>query len=541
MKRFFIVLIIVSMPLWAVLEAAESYYFYVQLSDKKNSPYSVNNPQEYLSARAIERRNAFQISCDSTDLPVNQQYVDQITALGVTVHNRSKWLNGVTVLTTDSSVMAQVRLLPCVRWARYTGKTGTISGVRSKSRESVNNFDYGLSATQINQINGTYLHNQGYTGKGIVVGVLDGGFYKADVNPGFDSLRLQGRLLGVKDMILSGNNVYAENYHGANVLSIMTGNKPGSHVGTAPHASFWLIRTEYDPSEYVVETDFWVSGIEFADSVGVDVVNSSLGYTTFDDPTMNYSYADMNGKVSRASIAAGLAAGKGIIVCNSAGNEGNKAWYYIGAPADADGILAIGAVTATGAASSFTSYGPAADGRVKPDVSAMGTLTSYVNPDGETTTGNGTSYSSPVVAGMMACLLQYIKANYQAASVSEILQSVRESASLYQTPNARLGYGIPDFQKAASIFSLSHLKRVDDNLLEACYNPVSKNIDIQLAAVLTATDCLVRLYSVSGAELMVTKLSAQKTSLPAQGLSAGVYILRLQTGQRSTARKLIIQ
>ena len=359
--------------------ATTGYYFYVQFANKNNSPYSLTKPQEYLSARAIERRAQRAPGIDSTDLPITPAYLSQIESLGIHVHNRSKWMNGATVLLTDSSKMSLVRALSFVKWVKYTGKIRLAATSSSKRTKVVENSDsYGSAAAQINQMSGKYLHDLGYRGKGVVVGVLDAGFLDVNRNPAFDSLNLQGRLLGTKDFVNPNSNIYAEDSHGAAVMSILAGNLPGSFIGTAPDASFWLIRTEYTPTEYLVETDFWCSGIEFADSVGVDVVNSSLGYTKFDDPVMDYTYADMNGEVSRASRCAALAAKKGIIVCSSAGNEGNKAWHYIGAPADAKGIVTVGGVNYSGVSSVFSSYGPSSDSRIKPEVCTLGTSAALI-------------------------------------------------------------------------------------------------------------------------------------------------------------------
>jgi hypothetical protein len=539
MKKLFLISCLLFMSFTGIF-SAESFYFYIQLADKNHTPYSLSHPEEYLSERAIARREAFHVKSDSTDLPVNPAYINQLAATGVKVHCKSKWLNGVTVLVRDSSIMKQVRALPFVKWAKYTGKIASFAASRiKKNTESVVNNIYGSAYQQINQLNGTYLHEQGYTGKGIVVGVLDAGFTNVDVNPGLDSLRLQGRLLGIKDIITPGGNVYDKDEHGANVLTIMTGNLPEKYLGTAPHASFWLIRTEYSQTEYVVETDFWVAGLEFADSVGVDIINSSLGYTEFDDPAMNYTYADMNGKVSRASIAAGMAAGKGIIVCNSAGNEGNKSWHYIGAPADADNILGVGAVTATNVAANFTSFGPASDGRVKPDVSAMGYKTAYINTLGTTSVGNGTSYASPVMTGMMACFLQYLKNKNADLSIEQILHSVRRSASLYTNPDTQRGYGTPDFESLSRLMVATSSVNVNVQDVFITYNNVNRSVEIKLNNNHGVNnDVLV--YSITGIQIVRTEFSSETYSLSLPDIKKGIYIVTVDNGSRKTSRKLII-
>lgn len=543
MKKLLLALFLLFCGSAMLITAASNYYFYVQFTNKNNTPYSLSTPAAYLSARAIARRASFNISCDSTDLPVNPDYVNQIANLGIKIHMRSKWMNGITVLVKDSNIMNQVRTLSFVKKVQYTGRLSVASTVRQKSKFETETIDYGTALTQVNQINGGYLHNLGYTGKGIYVGVLDAGFNSVNTNPGFDSLRLSGRLLGTKDIAESNGNVYTMDAHGANVLSIMTGKLTDAspYSGTAPHASFWLIRTEYVPTEYLVETDFWVSGIEFADSVGVDVVNSSLGYTTFDSVSMSFSYADMNGKVSRASRAATMAAEKGIIVCNSAGNDGNKTWYYIGSPADAEGIISVGSVTSTGSASTFSSFGPTSDNRIKPEICGMGSSTAYINTTGLCSTGNGTSYSSPVIAGMMACYLQYAKANFSNLTVSKILESVFKSGNQYSHPTAQLGYGIPNFQTAVNNLMTSNLfdNKVSENFT-VYYNPEISSVEVALCEA-PVDKCFIRVYSLTGNLVLSQQIADVQTSLPARNLSSGIYIVNVVGEKINESQKIIIR
>lgn len=513
--------------------AATKYFFYVQLSNKSFSPYSISNPTAYLSARALQRRATFNISIDSTDLPVNPVYITQIANLNVQIYSRSKWLNGLTVLATDSSVMSQVRALPFVRWAKYSGKIqSSASLTRSKVKSEPQVSDYGSAAVQLNQVNASYLHNLGYTGKGVHVAVLDAGFLNVNTNVGFDSLRLQGRLLGTKDFTEKTANIYGSDSHGANVLSIMAGNKPGQYLGAAPHASYWLIRTEYAPTEYLCETDFWVAGIEFADSVGVDVVNSSLGYTTFDDPLLNFTYANMNGTVSRASRAATMASKKGILVCNSAGNDGNKTWRYIGSPADASGIVTVGAVTATGESSLFSSFGPTADRRLKPDISAMGTGTAYINSSGTVASGSGTSYSSPIMAGMFACFLQYAKAKINTYTVASIIDAVKRSAHLYPFPTAQMGYGIPDLQEASNYFATAINKpRADKAKVTTAYKQIRIDFDSNQPHEIS-------LYNTSG-QLVYTNYNVQNSLvISTQHFNAGIFILMIRNDSGTETMKV---
>ena len=540
--RIFIVFVFI-MSTFAILKAQTQYFFYVQFSDKNNTTYSLQRPAEYLSTRAIERRISFHIAIDSTDLPVNQTYVNQIAALGIKVHSRSKWMNGVTVMLSDSGMMHLVRELNFVKFTQYTGKmTTTPASVIQKSQTQETGYIYGNAATQINQLNGTTLHNNGFRGQGIQIGILDAGFSNVDVNRGFDSLRLQGRLLGTKDIILPGNNVFREHTHGAQVLSTMAGNIDGQYIGTAPKASFWLIRTEYDPTEYLSETDFWVSGIEFADSAGVDVINSSLGYTTFNDPSMNFTYNDMNGKVSRASRAATMAAEKGIIVCNSAGNDGGKSWNYLGVPADADKIFTVGSVTSANTPSSFSSFGPSADQRIKPDVCAMGSLSSVIFSDGVISSNNGTSFSSPIMAGMLSCLLQRYKAFDPNPVMSVFYRAVIESCNNYATPTPQSGYGIPDFVVAESKLPIydgvGKLLKTNENHAEIRQYPTG--IQIKIREGNNTGMYNIRIYNSNGILIYSKNLNESMATISTSHFSPGVCVMMINLNGATQINKILI-
>ena len=519
-----------------------SYYFYVQFADKNNSPFSLSRPSDYLTARAIARRTAFGLVCDSTDLPVNPSYLQQIRTLGIPVHNWSKWMNGATVLLTDSSVMSHVRSLSFVKFVEYTGKLiGPV--LAPKENDKVKSaFNYGIAAGQINQLNGANLHNEGFRGKGIQIGVIDAGFLNVNINPAFDSLRLKGRLLGTKDIINPTSDIYSEDTHGAMVLSTMAGNLPGQYLGTAPDASFWLIRTEYAPTEYKVETDFWCSGIEFADSVGVDIATSSLGYSTFNDPAMNFTYSDMNGKVSRASRAANLASRKGIIVTVAAGNEGTAAWHYISSPSDADGIMTVGAVASTGLPSDFSSYGPSSDGRVKPEVCATGTSSALIYTTGSPGYGNGTSFATPIMAGMMACLLQRYKSIDQNTDVQTLLNSVFKSGSLYANPTAQMGYGIPDFVRAEQNLKVfDSIQKIQKYNFVIAYNPSYHTLTIRFNTGVNPLNSFVRIYSMTGSLLVNRPLTESSTILNTNMFQAGIYAVSVTEGGKTKARKVLIQ
>lgn len=435
--------------------APEKYW--IQFTDKDNSPYSVSTPLDYLSQRSIDRRAFQSISITVQDFPVNPIYVQtvkQTATLRVLVS--SKWLNGIVIQTTDTSGLNQVLNLPFVDSAGSKSVMSPFLGVKSTKMDVVGFktvvedlpqlgaevIDYGFSETQNKMIHVDYLHDLGYTGSGMVIAVLDAGFYGADTTTILQPLFTENRVLGTWDFVLDQPVDYTQySNHGAFVLNSMAGNIPGFYVGSAPDASYWLLRTEDAPTENIIEEYNWVAGAEFADSVGADIFNTSLGYTTFDDSTQNHTYADLDGNTTIITIGSDIAASKGVLVVNSAGNSGGNSWRYIGAPADGDSVLAIGAVYPDRVVTGFSSRGPSYDGRVKPNVMAMGG--SVPMPIGVDTIFNinGTSFSGPILAGAAACLWQ----SQNSYTSMDVFHAIEESADQFNTPNDDYGFGIPNF------------------------------------------------------------------------------------------------
>lgn len=446
--------------------AQEYAKYWVQFSDKNNSPFSVNRPEEFLSQRALQLRHKHQIPIDETDLPVNAFYIQQVLDIDSTMRlcTRSKWLNGVTVYCEREGALDSIMQLPFVRFAE---RTVTMSEpetrpdtpyVFSRDRREFartyyaqdwnsGNFDYGLAGEQIRINNGHWLHRLGYCGESMRMMIMDGGFQNVDTLFVFRNMQQDQRLLGARNLVQPEVSPFAKHSHGTNVLSCIAAYVPGKMVGTAPKVEVYLFKTEDARSENKVEEDNWVAGLELADSLGCQVLNSSLGYTKFDDSTQVRTYEDLNGHVSRASQAATMAAAKGMIVCNSAGNEGSQKWRYIGVPADARDILTVGAVDSKGEIASFSSHGPASDGRVKPDVCAVGSGCYVSSPSGFVHMSFGTSFSSPIMSGMVTCLWQAFpeKSNF------EIMDAVRRSCDRFETPDTLYGYGLPDMLKAYNL------------------------------------------------------------------------------------------
>jgi len=448
--------------LWAQV-APEKYW--IPFTDKNNSPYSVSSPLAFLSQKAIDRRNAQGIAITSQDFPVNPAYIQGVQqAANVNVLLQSKWLNGIVIQTTDTVGLAQIMALPYVDSANaesvitegeeVASTKMEVGGMIYKAEDlemgGAEALNYGMSEHQNRMIGVDFLHDLGFTGAGMTIAVLDAGFYGADTTTVLLPLFNNNQILGTWDFVDGQTVDYTQHStHGTGVLDCMGANMPGFYIGSAPDANYWLIRTEDAPTENIIEEYNWVAGAEFADSVGADVVNTSLGYTTFDDPSKDHTYADLDGNTTVITRGADIAASKGMLMVNSAGNSGASSWYYIGAPADGDSVLAIGAVSSNRIVTNFSSRGPAADGRVKPNVMAMGGGVPQPIGDSDVQFINGTSFSGPILAGAAACLWQS-RSSY---TNMEIFHAIEESADKYLSPNDHYGYGIPNMGMAHFIIT----------------------------------------------------------------------------------------
>lgn len=456
MKQFFAALLLLT----ALSSKAQSYSRYlIQLTNKANTPYTLANPAAYLSQRALDRRLRYHIAIDSADLPVTTRYLDSIRAAGaVTILNVSKWLNQVSVRTTDSAALARINAFPFVlrvaaiaaKKGTGPGKTGTQEkkGKRSSHKRpkgfnpSSDFYNYGASYPQIHLHNGEFLHNIGLRGQGMVMGMLDAGFYHYTTSTSLDSLNQNGQVLGSYDFVAGKSSVVEADMHGLYCLHVIAANAPGFFVGAAPKANFYLFRTEESATEYPIEEHNWVCGAESVDSAGGDVISSSLGYSDgMSDASFDHSYADMNGRTTIAARGAAIAARKGILVVNSAGNQGTESFHYISTPADADSVLAVGATDKNGNVAPFSSYGPSADGRVKPDLASEG-FNTVVTISGDVR--SGTSFACPNLAGLATCLWQ----GFPEFNNIKILNALRQAGSRASAPDNRIGYGIPDMKKA---------------------------------------------------------------------------------------------
>lgn len=434
--------------LYSYKHLEKRYRYRVYLKDKKNSPYSTKRPEEFLSRRAIERRQRYGIKVDKFDLPVSPNYLQVLRDAGLRIHNASKWQNTVVVETADTTLMQAVRKMAFVDGVVrvWVGPDSMLVMDKSDRRTKVKNTRdkmpsyYGTARFQVEMLNAHMLHDAGFRGEGMLIGILDGGFNNADAITGFK----KENILGVRNYVDPSVDVYSESSHGMMVLSCIGANTPYNLVGTAPEAQFYLIQTEDGNSEQLVEEDNYCAGLEYADSLGCDVVTASLGYYKFDYPEMNHPYSALDGLTAINSRSASMAASRGILLLNSAGNEGDETWKKIGFPADARDILAVGAVRMDSTNTAFSSLGYSADGRVKPDAMAMGEDAAVFSTRGTTTTANGTSFSCPILCGAVTCLWQA----HRDKTPLQIIDAVHRAGSYADAPNEVFGYGIPDLWKA---------------------------------------------------------------------------------------------
>ncbi len=542
-KRIHLLLLWLGMV--AAVSAQNPTCYRIYLKDKANSPYSIDNPSAYLSQRAIDKRARFNIPITEQDLPVNPQYKQQILGLDAEMHFLavSKWMNTVTLYCPDSTVVPQIEALPFVDSVMAVGNyvlhdlpvyqipenpVPLVHNTLSTSKETI---DYGDGLSQIALLNGIPLHEEGFRGEGMLIAVIDGGFFGIETISFYQELENSGRFYGhyslMPDFVDTLQSDWSE-VHGTIVTSAMAANTNGEFVGTAPGASYALIHTEWVGSEEIIEEDFWANGAEIADSIGADVVSSSLGYRAFPDfPQNDISYENMDGVHSIASQCATILGQKGVIVCVAAGNDGSNQYYHISRPGDAFDILCVGACSADSLIAEFSSHGPSYDGRVKPDITSQGVATACYYPYDMLSTADGTSLATPVAAGMCACLWQAMPVY----TATEMMQIIRESSHLYHNPNPEFGYGIPDFYKAYT----THVGIHDYSPLQLSIypNPVTDQLNIVNPDGNIQT---VTLYNASGQLVLQTAVSSSPIlEINVTSLPNGFYIGTATLNNQQTA------
>ena len=449
--------------------APTKYKFRVYLKDKGKTEFSVSEPEKFLSPQSIDRKKRQQVKIDETDLPISADYFRLITETGGKPVSHSKWFKTMVVEVEDSAQIGNILRLSFVDSAKYVwreikkdhpapfrprlGLTDCLDSAKLKS-------PFGITDKQFALHNAQNMALSGFNGKGVNIAVIDAGFVNADVIPYFKDVNITGF-----KSFAPGEDVFLWSDHGTKVFSTMAVNLPNVMMGSAPAAMYCLLRSEDVLSEFPVEEDYWVRAAEYSDSIGVDVINTSLGYVNFDDETLNYKHENLDGKTSLMTRAADKAYEKGMIVVTSAGNEGTKEWQKISVPADAAYALTVGAVGTDSLIASFSSKGFTADNRVKPDVVSVGRFTKTIGYNGLLGSTNGTSLSSPFLAGLVASLWSI----NPEINRGEILDIVKKSADKYNRPDSVYGYGIPDFGKAMKEV-LAKLKTKEKSVTEKFFS-----------------------------------------------------------------------
>ena len=515
---------------------------WVYFTDKPSAGTYLSNPLTMLSQKSLDRRTAQNIALDNKDVPIHASYRNQVAnSAGIIVMAKSKWMNALHVRGTVTAIqnlqnLAFVASVDFANDALNSNGSGRAQASNKnkqvdKYQESMVTFSYGNSNNQIQMLNGHLLHQQDYTGAGKTIAVLDAGFPGVDTAAPFDRLHDNNLILGGYNFVNNNANFYTGGSHGTLVLSAMGGYVASQLVGTAPDAHYYLFVTEDISSENPVEESYWVAAAEVADSLGVDIINTSLGYFGYDNPNYSYTYADMNGTTSFIARGADIAFSRGMICVASAGNSGGTANPNISTPADAVHTLAVGAVTASENYATFSSIGPSFDNRVKPDVAAQGQAAVLADELGTIITANGTSFSGPITAGMVACLWQALPGKTNA----EIIQLIKESANLYNNPTNQLGYGIPDFNLAVS--TALGLVDTGSNSFIVYPNPAGDFVHVGFPGDLSIGDIL--LYNSLGQLVLNQRISISNNDLSVTHLPQGLYLYHIVSGETTHTGKLI--
>ncbi|AWA30217.1 peptidase S8 [Flavobacterium magnum] len=535
------VILILFLTLSTALSAQQDAWIY--FTDKPNAAGYLANPLSMLTQRSLDRRAAQNIALDVKDVPISQDYIDTVSSTpGVTVYARSKWLNAVHVRGTVADIQSLLDYT-FVSAIDFADDTLDANGNRPamahrpasflKAQETMVNLPYGNSQNQVAMLQGNQLHVDDYTGAGKVIAVLDAGFPGVDVLDAFSRLRNNNHILGGYDFVNRVPDFYTSNNHGTAVLSTMGAYVQDQIVGTAPDADYYLFITESNVDENPLEESLWVEAAEEADRLGADIITTSLGYFHFVNPAYNYDYSDMNGTKAFISRGADIAFTRGIVVVASAGNSGGSATDpHISVPADAFNVLAVGAVNATEQHAVFSSIGPSADGRVKPDVVAQGEQAIVVNSSGDIQGANGTSFSAPIIAGLTACLWQALPNKTNA----EIVSLIRQSADHYNSPDAMFGYGIPDFAAAVTAAG------IEDEVLPlyAVYpNPVKETLSIKTENF--SVPAVIVLYNATGQLVFKQQINAPLSQIDLQQLAQGIYLYKISADNVQATGRIIKQ
>ncbi|QOI98170.1 MAG: S8 family serine peptidase [Flammeovirgaceae bacterium] len=518
--------------------SAQVNRYVVFFKDKAGTPYTINNPGEFLSGKAIQRRIKHLITANETDLPVTPSYVDDVRNAGATVLYTTRWMNGALV-QCDASLLATLLTLSHVESVELVAPgPRPLNGGRRGRIKSQTGQQEDAATPQLAMLGLDLMHADGFRGENMTIAVFDGGFSGADLSVPFQHVFTEGRFNATvsHDFVYGGSDVFRHDDHGTQVWSVIAAQQDGEFTGGAHKARFQLYVTEDVDTEYRIEEYNWLIAAERADSAGVDIINSSLGYNTFDDPSMDYQPEDMNGNTAVISRAVNLAAERGIIIVTSAGNEGAKPWRIITAPADADDAIAVGNVNFSGIKSPSSSFGPTADGRIKPDVVAPGTLVKVIKANGTVGSASGTSVAAPLVTSLLAGVWQ----KYPHLFNSRLIEALRISSSQGASPDNSLGFGLPGYLALSQ-----YLEQDIEPLTIGVYpNPVIN--DTVIIETSNPTELVEASYTIDNSMgQTVANGRARFTwnnprySVNLSGLHTGLYFLRIQFNGRWQTFKIV--
>lgn len=535
--KVFLRLLILIFGFLAISANAQTNRYFVFFKDKTGTPFTITQPQDFLSAKSIARRQHQQISITEADLPVNPAYVQQLKDNGIATYFTSRWWNGVLVEALASEITS-IEALPFVNEVLLVAPGQKFSNGRTKRiKRKLDTTDQPLAnATQLTQLGIPTMHADGYRGEEISIAIFDSGFQGVNTTAPFSLLNTDNRIKQAFNFVSNHSNVFVADDHGTEVLSVMAAYTEGSYTGGAYMANYFLYLTEDISSEYRIEEFNWTFAAEKADSAGVQIINSSLGYNEFDDESMDYTKSQLDGHTAYITRAARMATERGILVVVSAGNEGGNSWQLVTPPADAEGILAVGSITAAGSRSGFSSVGPTEDDRIKPDVVALGSSTVVIRASGNIGTTSGTSLASPLVASLAAGVWQA----YPEFTAQEIYEVLTQSASQATTPDNFLGYGIPNFEAV-----LNYLKEPEPfhNWLIFPNPVVGNQFNIQLDEITNPIQ--VTVFDSKGARVSESSLQINWQNNPFKyditNLLSGLYYVRVQSGSRQGTFRVMKQ
>ena len=527
-------------------------YYLVSFNNKNNSNYSLSNPSAYLSERSIYRRLNAKINIDSTDLPVTKRNLDSLLSYGAIINYTSKWLNAALIFIDDSTKLEAINNSTIVNNIQFLAprlniKKSSTKQLKYKARKSIINIDYENIANsaetyhRIRMIELNQLIKEGKTGQEIQIAVFDNGFKNVNKLDAFSHLFNNGQILGFKNFTTGGQDVFNSGVHGTYVLSTMGAYVENLFTGSAIGADYYLFQTEDNRYELPIEEVNWLIAAEYADSLGVNIITSSLGYTTYDSAQYNHHKSELDGKTTIVSKAASFAAAKGILVFNSAGNSGKKPWHKISFPADAKNILAVGSIDKNYETSSFSSFGYSADGRVKPDITAIGEKAALINYLGDLIRGNGTSFSNPFMAGAAASLMSATNNT----NAQQIRTSIIQSSHQYLNPDSTQGYGIPNVYLASLLLNIDTVPVIkENNSFEAIPNPFINEFHILFNSH-NSTKFDIEIYDYSG-RLVFSKASVQISQgknfysvRDLSNLSQGIYIVSIIIEGTRISKKIV--